>query len=239
MGEGMETDHLVMPFISSANIACGFHAGSDETMCRTIDLAQQYGVRIGAHPSYPDRENFGRRNMQLTATAITSLILQQLEIIGHHCERSGARLHHVKPHGALYNQAAVDRVVSIAIAQAVYSYDPSLIFYGLSGSEMITAAKQLGLRTASEVFADRRYTDDGQLVPRSSPEALIIDAAEAAGQVMEIIHSGMVTTLSGMKIPMLGETICLHGDGEHAVDFARSISTQLTQKNISIAAPYA
>jgi UPF0271 protein len=227
MGEGMDNDALIMPYILSANIACGYHAGDEETMRDTLELATRYGVTVGAHVSFPDRENFGRKEMQLPANEIHDIIIKQLESLNKVAGSMGIKLVHVKPHGALYNMSARNKDLAATVANAVREYDPSLVLFGLSNSHSITEAKQLGLKTASEVFADRTYRDDGSLTPRSQPGALIEDMDKALQQVMQMINKGTVTTSSGKEIPILTETICIHGDGKHAALFARAIYKQL------------
>jgi 5-oxoprolinase (ATP-hydrolysing) subunit A len=227
MGEGMDNDALIMPYILSANIACGYHAGDEETMRETMELATRSGVAVGAHVSFYDRENFGRKEMQLTAEEVRDIVTRQLEIINKVAASMGIRLAHVKPHGALYNMSARDKELAATIAGAVREYDPSLVLFGLSNSHSIIEAKRLGLQTASEVFADRTYRDDGSLTPRSQPGALIEDIDRAVSQVWQMINSGTVTTTSGKEIPILAETICIHGDGKHAPFFARAIYKQL------------
>lgn len=223
MGEGMDNDEFIMPFIMSANIACGYHAGGLPSMIETVELAVRNGVSVGAHISFYDRENFGRKEMQLPATEIRRLVHHQLEIMDKVSARAGLRPVHVKPHGALYNMSARDKDLAATIASAVYEYNPSLVLFGLSNSHSITEAKQLGLATASEVFADRTYREDGSLTPRSQPGALIEDIDKALQQVMQMIERGTVTTTSGAEIPILAETICVHSDGKHAAPLARAI----------------
>jgi len=222
MGEGMPNDAELMPLIRSANIACGFHAGNSDTIRDTIALALQHGVHIGAHPSFRDRENFGRQEMHLTADKVYAIVIEQLIRLDMAAREQGATLHHVKPHGALYNMAARDAVLARTIAQAVHDFGPGLILYGLSGSCMIDEAQTLGLATASEVFADRTYTDEGQLTPRSQPHALITDEKKCLQQV-EAMTRGHVTTRSGKVIPIVADTICIHGDGPSAVTLAHAI----------------
>ncbi len=234
LGEGMTTDEQIIPFISSANIACGFHAGDDDIMKRTIELCLQHGVAIGAHPSWPDKENFGRKEMELSSAELYNIVTEQLKIIFNTAKEQSATLHHVKPHGALYNQSAKDPMIASTIAKAVNDFDASLILFGLSGSHSITEAKKIGLKTASEVFADRTYLDDGRLTARSQPGALITDDSKAVQQVLQMITQRTVTTISGKVISIIADTICVHGDGTNAVTFAKAISTALKQSNIDI-----
>ena len=234
MGEGMPTDEAIMPFITSANIACGYHAGDEVTMQRTIDLAIKYGVAIGAHPGFDDKPNFGRTDMQLTLNEIYQLVFMQVEVLRALCIQAKVLLHHVKPHGALYNMAAKNADISIAIAQAVADTDRRLIIYGLSGSQLIMQAELVGLRTASEVFADRTYQNDGSLTPRSHSNALINSMQQSVEQVLQMIQQKTVTSVIQTSIPLQADTICLHGDGEHAVKFARVIHQTLEQHHIEI-----
>jgi 5-oxoprolinase (ATP-hydrolysing) subunit A len=237
LGEGYASDALLMPYISSANIACGYHAGDADTMKRTVELCLQYGVAIGAHPSYPDRENFGRIDMigkGLREDDLPEILAAQINTLAEICKASGAVLHHVKPHGALYNRAAWDGGVAGYIASTINDIDPSLIFYGQSGSEMETEAGSYELAFMREVFADRTYEDDGRLRARSQPDALITDTHKCITQVLQMIREGKVTTITGKAISMKAETVCLHGDGAHAVDFAKAIHSELTGKGIII-----
>jgi 5-oxoprolinase (ATP-hydrolysing) subunit A len=227
LGEGMNNDALIMPFISSANIACGYHAGDEKTIWRTIELAVQYKVNVGAHVSFLDKSNFGRQEMDLPATEIYELVQQQLIILKELADSFDVKLNHAKPHGALYNMSARDAAIAKSIANAIKDFDGSLILYGLSGSHSVSEAKSVGLKTASEVFADRTYRDDGSLTHRSQPNALIGDAEQVVKQVLQMINEGTVTTVSGKKIPIVAETICIHGDGKHAVEFAKAIHSAI------------
>ena len=223
MGEGVGNDELIMPFIHSANIACGYHAGDAATMQQTVELCLKYKVAIGAHPSFFDRENFGRTEMKLEQEEIYDLISQQLFILNETVAGFDTKLLHVKPHGALYNMSAKDSLLAKTIARAVKDFDASLIVVGLSGSYSVSEAKALGLKSANEVFADRSYQDDGSLTPRSQSNAIIDDTEKVVQQVVQMINEGTVTTKSGKKIPIVAETICIHGDGKQAVDFAKAI----------------
>jgi UPF0271 protein len=240
MGEGFPYDADIMPFISSVNIACGYHAGDTDTMKRTVELALQYGVAIGAHPSYPDRENFGRTDMvdgKLRPEDLPAIIIDQVIQLQEICNRAGASLHHVKPHGALYNRAAWDGLVAGFICTAIVEADPSLLLYGLSGSEMKAEADANELRFVNEVFADRTYQDDGSLTPRTQTNALIVDTSLSIQQVLQMIRQSTVQSVNGKEVPVLAETICIHGDGVHATAFARAIHEALVQQHISVAAP--
>lgn len=230
MGEGMGNEELLMPFINSANIACGYHAGDETTMQQVTGLCLKHHVNIGAHPSFPDRENFGRTEMQLPLPEIYSIITGQLKILNGIVQRNGAQLHHVKPHGALYNMAAKNAALAKAIAQAVWDFDDSLIYYGLSGSLMISEATNLGLQTANEVFADRTYQPDGSLTPRSGNNALLTNAGDVVKQVMKFVKENKVLPVNGEEIVLQANTICIHGDGKHAVEFAKAIHQQLYEE---------
>ncbi len=237
MGEGFPSDADIMPFISSANIACGAHAGNIETMRQTITLALQHGVAIGAHPGYADPENFGRKEMNLKASDITSLVASQINLMQEVCKAAGAKLRHVKPHGALYNQAARDRSVADAISLAVQQTDPDLLLYGLAGSCSAESAAAHGIRFVHEVFADRTYTHEGRLTPRSDPQALVSSSAAAVEQVLSMVLEEKVISTSGQSISIKADTICIHGDGEHAAIFARQIHHTLVEKGITIQTP--
>jgi len=234
MGEGCGNDAVLLEYVSSANIACGFHAGDKDTMRRTAELALAKGAAIGAHPSFPDRENFGRTNMNLSADEVVDIVSEQITATKSVCQELGAILNHVKPHGALYNMAAKDASLAEAIARAVKNLDADLIVYGLSSSHLITEAQKLGLKTASEVFADRTYTAEGTLTPRSQANALIKDADESINQVVQMINKGVVTATNGDDVAINAETVCIHGDGPHAVEFARAIRTRLEQEGIKV-----
>ena len=234
LGEGMPSDADIMPYISSANIACGYHAGDETTMRNTIDLCLKYGVAIGAHPGFDDRKNFGRMEVQLSADEVYDLVWKQLEIIYTICKEKSARLHHVKLHGALYNMAAKYRFISRITAEAVWDFDPSLVYYGLSGSVMIEEAQALGLKAAHEVFADRTYQFDGSLTPRSQSNALIEDVDMAVQQVLQMITEHSVMTTDNKLHPLQVDTVCIHGDGYEPVHFARVISSSLKKSGVDI-----
>lgn len=234
VGEGMSNDAELMDYVSSVNIACGYHAGGPDTMRRTIELALEKGLAIGAHPGYADKKNFGRVAMQLPLDEIQSIVSDQVLILRDICNEFDANISHVKPHGALYNQAASDRELAAAIARAIKSIDPSLVFSGLAGSVMIDEGKRVGLRTASEVFADRTYRNDGTLTPRTQPNALIGSAADSLDQVLQMIRFGTVTSTDGHTVPVIAETICIHGDGSHAVEFARAVRRTLDANQITV-----
>ena len=234
MGEGFATDALIMPLISSANIACGYHAGGGELMHQTIRLAMQHQVAIGAHPSFNDREGFGRREMQLSGDEIHAIVTDQVNSILNAAKAEGTRLTHVKPHGALYNMAANDPMVADAISRAIKEIDASLILYGLPDSASESSAKAHGLRFYREVFSDRTYTNKGRLTPRQEPHALIETAEQSLAQVLQIILHQTIRSTDGQEISMQADTICIHGDGEHAVEFAQLIKQSLDQQGILI-----
>ena len=228
MGEGIGNDDLIMPFIASANIACGYHAGDAVTMWQTVESAIKHTVAIGAHPSFHDRNNFGRSEMQLNGEELYDLVSQQLFILQEITSSLDTRIHHVKPHGALYNMSARDTTMAKIIAKAVKDFDSQLILFGLSGSHSISEAKAIGLQTACEVFADRTYQDDGSLTPRSQPHALLEETDKVIAQVIQMIKKGTVTSINGRTIPIIAETICIHGDGKNAVEFATAIHSAIT-----------
>jgi 5-oxoprolinase (ATP-hydrolysing) subunit A len=228
MGEGTGTDEFIMPFINAANIACGYHAGDSVTMWQTVELAIKHNVAIGAHISFLDKENFGRSEMQLSSDEVYELVSQQLIILNEITTALDTKITHVKPHGALYNMSARDAMLANIIAKAIKDFDSSLILVGLSGSHSINEAKKIELKTASEVFADRTYQDDGTLTPRSQSNALIEEVDKVVKQVLQMTKEGMVTTTSGKTIPVVAETICIHGDGKHALEFAKAIHNAVT-----------
>ncbi len=234
MGEGIGRDEEIMPFITSANIACGYHAGDEDTMKRTIESAIKNAVSIGAHPGFKDKENFGRTEQHLLPGELYEVVSEQLFILKKLTNEMGAFLLHVKPHGAMYNMAAVNKEMSATIANAIRDFDKTLFVFGKSGSFTIAEAKVLGLKTANEVFADRTYQDDGSLTPRTQPGALIEDVETAIDQVLKMITEKKVNTLNGKEIFIDAETICIHGDGKHAVSFAQAINQSLKEKGIRI-----
>jgi UPF0271 protein len=236
LGEGAPHDAGLMPLVSSANIACGAHAGDEATMRRTIALALEHGVAIGAHPGYEDREHFGRIERNLPPSGVFQLVTTQIRTLQRLAAEQGAGLSHVKPHGALYNQASRDRALADAIAAAVRGIDPSLVLFGLAGGELLAAARAAGLPAASEVFADRTYRADGSLTPRSQPDALIHDEDAACRQVLRLVREGRVRATDGTDIVVEADTVCLHGDGPHAVPFARRLRQALQTAGIAVRA---
>jgi len=236
LGEGCGNDSALMPLITSANIACGFHAGDAQTMRESVRLALAHGVAIGAHPSFPDRENFGRTAMPLPPDTVYAQTLYQIGALAAIVHAEGGVMTHVKPHGMLYNQAAKQPPLADAIARAVQSLDPGLILVGLAGSEMIRAGERYGLATREEVFADRGYLADGSLVPRSEPGALIDDDDEAVSRTLEMVLNGRVQSRDGVWATVNAQTVCLHGDGAHALAFARRLREAFLARNIDVTA---
>ena len=210
LGEGIGNDAALMPYIDEANIACGFHAGDAFTMRETVALCIRHGVKMGAHPSYLDRENFGRKEIELSPEEIYLLVKKQIEILNQIVKTAGGTLNHVKPHGALYNTSAKNPDVAKAIAKAVKDIDPSLILFGLKGSLSIEVAQKMGLKTADEAFADRRYESDGSLTPRSQPGACFTEIQDVLDQVEKI----------------KADTWCIHGDGPYALEFATALKAK-------------
>jgi len=236
MGEGMDNDAELMPLISSTNIACGYHAGDEDTMKRTIELALKNNVAIGAHPGFSDRDHFGRRELNLNEEEFYHLVLDQLVLFKKISDSYQTKLHHVKPHGAMYNMAARNSYLARGIVRAVREVDENLMLYGLSGIHLISEANLLRVKNASEVFADRTYQDDGSLTPRSQPNALIDDDAKCISQVLQMINEQTVTSVNGHNILIVAKTICLHGDGAHAVEFARTIRDSLQKNQVDVKA---
>ncbi|MCG6184577.1 5-oxoprolinase subunit PxpA [Anoxybacillus sp. LAT_38] len=227
-------DEDILNYVTSANIACGFHAGDPSTMRRTVHMALEKGVSIGAHPGLPDLIGFGRRNMAITPEEAYDLIVYQVGALYAFVKAAGGKMQHVKPHGALYNMAAKDQALSEAIAKAVYDIDPTLVLFGLAGSELIKAGERVGLKTANEVFADRTYQQDGSLTSRREPNALINDEQEAIRQVIRMVKEGKVRSQQGVDVNIQADTICIHGDGPHALTFAKNIFKKLTDEGIKI-----
>jgi UPF0271 protein len=223
LGEGAGHDEALMPLVNWVNIACGYHAGDVMTMQKTVELALKNNVAIGAHPSYLDREKFGRTVIEMDTADVYDLVTQQLLILNETLDAFDVTMHHVKPHGALYNMASKNPLLARTIAMAVKDFDPKLLLVGLSGSHSIREAKAIGLQSVSEVFADRSYENDGSLTPRKNSGALIEDVNQVVNQVLQIINEGTVTSASGKTIPIIAETICIHGDGKKAVVFAEAI----------------
>lgn len=234
LGEGCANDAAIMPWITSANIACGAHAGDAESMRATLRLCRQWGVVAGAHPGYADREHFGRRELELSAEQIADSIGEQLERLRTLACAEDMAVAHVKPHGALYNQAARDPAIADVVAAAVRAFDPRLILVGLAGSELPRAGVRAGLRVAHEAFADRRYLDNGTLASRTSADAVIERAEDAAAQALCIVLHGEVATRDGTRLALEADTLCLHGDGAHAADFARILRKSLDAAGVGV-----
>ena len=234
LGEGCANDEALLQRVSSANIACGFHAGDALTMQQSVRLAMKYGVAIGAHPSFPDRENFGRSAMQLPPDTVYAQVVYQLGALAAITRAEGGKMIHVKPHGMLYNQAATDAVLADAIARAVFDVDPTLRLVGLAGSELIRAGERTGLQTRQEVFADRRYQSNGALVPRSQPDAMIDSDQQALEQTLTMVQQQKVLSREGVWVPVKADTVCLHGDGEHALTFAMRLREAFDEQGIEI-----
>jgi len=236
LGEGCGSDAALLKLVSSANIACGFHAGDARTMLACVPEALKNGVAVGAHPSFLDRENFGRTAMYLPPETIYAQMLYQIGAIAAMTQALGGKMQHVKPHGMLYNQAAKDPVLADAIARAVHDFDPELMLVGLAGSDLIRAGQHYGLTTREEVFADRGYQNDGSLVPRTQAGALIADENQALAQTLEMLQHGRVKSITGEWATVHAQTVCIHGDGEHALAFARRLRTEFEANNIKISA---
>lgn len=237
MGEGMLNDASLMPFISSANIACGYHAGNEDIIKRTIELALENNVAIGAHPSYNDRENFGRLSQSIALVELAELIGDQISLFEKITNQMGCKIHHVKLHGALYNDCAKDALLSKIVAQTIQAIDPSIMLYGLSGSHTIKEARAIGLRSVQEVFADRTYQANGQLTPRYLDHALITDPIESAKQVLSMVLDQELKADDGTMITVNAETVCIHGDHEAAVEIAKNLFNTLQQYKIEIKQP--
>ena len=237
LGEGGGHDDEILDLVSSANIACGFHAGDPASTFATIQAALERGVALGAHPSFPDRENFGRIEMTMPPAEVYSSVAYQIGGFQALARAAGGRMNHVKAHGALYNMAARDRSLADVIANAVFNLDPKLILFVPSGSELDYAATELGLATASEVFADRNYLADGSLVPRSRADAFVHDPVEAADRIIRILAEGKVRAVDGTDVSVSGNTVCVHGDNPQAVAFVRKLRERLELEDVMIAAP--
>ncbi len=236
LGEGMGDDAAVLPFVTSANIACGAHAGDPVTMRKTVAAAVAAGVAIGAHPGFPDRENFGRVALGMAPDEVFDVVLAQLGALVYTARPFGVRLAHVKPHGALYHVAAADPAVADAIARAAQAVRPDLILVGPPGSALATSAATHGLGFAGEIFADRNYGDDGRLLPRTHPAALVdLDAQAAAQRAVTMLENGVVYTATGTPLPQVGQTICLHGDDPRVLGRARALRAALAAAGITVA----
>ncbi len=234
LGEGAGHDAELMPLITSANIACGGHAGDEASMRAAVELARRHSVAIGAHPGFNDRENFGRRELAATPAEVYDTVVAQVWTLQRVVREAGAKLAHVKPHGALYNLAAREPALAAAVAGAVREADPRLILIGLAGSRLLAAGRAGGLRVASEVFADRNYQADGSLVPRTQPGAFVREGEAAAARVVTMIREGYVWAVDGRSLKIRADTVCLHGDGPEAVAFARRLNQALRAAGIEL-----
>lgn len=227
-------DEQLMDIVSSVNIACGFHGGDPTVMRQTVELAVQKSVAIGAHPGYPDMQGFGRRDMNLSSEEVFDIVIYQIGALMAFVKAAGGVLHHVKPHGALYNRAARDSRLAGSVARAVHSLDRNLILVGLSGSCLVSESLALGLKTVNEAFCDRTYQDDGNLTSRKLADSLIEDPNIAAEQALQITRDKTVTSVTGIKIPVHADTLCIHGDGRFAVEHAAAIASLLKKNGIAI-----
>jgi len=232
-------DAEILAHVTSANIACGFHAGDPGTMRRTVDLALARGVAIGAHPGLHDLVGFGRRVIEVTPQEAYDMVVYQVGALAAFAAARGARLAHVKPHGALYNMAATRAPLAEAIARAVRDVDSGLMLFGLAGSALIAAARAVGIMPVEEVFADRRYTANGTLVPRNQQGAVIDEAAVAVRQAVRMVREGRVTAIDGTEVHVHAGTICIHGDTPGAAGHARALRSALTEAGVEVAAPRA
>ena len=236
LGEGGADDAAILACVSSANIACGGHAGDEHSMREAVRAAQRYGVAVGAHPSFVDRDNFGRTEMHLPLQQVYDEVLQQIKALQDICSSEGAQLVHVKPHGALYNQAARDTALAETIVKAIAAAGSQLRVVGLAGGELIHAARRAGMSVAEEAFADRRYNNDGTLVSRKLPGATIDDVPLALQQAMRMVKQQKVISIGEQELSMNIDTLCLHGDGAHALQLARTLRSELQQDGINVAA---
>ncbi|WP_163468677.1 LamB/YcsF family protein [Fusobacterium sp. IOR10] len=227
-------DQEVLKYISSANVACGWHAGDSMVMEKTVALAKKNGVAVGAHPGYPDLVGFGRRTLNVTPEEVKTYVKYQVGALLAFTKGAGVRMQHVKPHGAMYNMAAKDYKLALAIAQGIKEVDENLVLMGLANSEMIRAAKDVGLKVANEVFADRAYNDDGSLVARSLPGAVIHDKDVAIKRVIRMVKEGKVESITGKDVDITVESICIHGDNPEALEFAKNIKEALINEGIEI-----
>ncbi|MCZ8523649.1 MULTISPECIES: LamB/YcsF family protein [Paenibacillus] len=230
-------DEQLVRLVTSANIACGYHAGDPQTMRATVRLCAEHGTAVGAHPGLPDLAGFGRRHLAVTPEEVYALVLYQAGALQGFAHAEGVRMTHVKPHGALYNMAAVQPGLAEAVAEAVYRLDPELILYGLAGSELVAAARRIGLRAAREAFADRTYEADGTLTPRSEPGAVVHDAAEAEANVIGMVKDGIVRSRKGEMIRLEADTVCIHGDGPEALEMAARLRRRLEEEGIEVLPP--
>ncbi|USK58428.1 5-oxoprolinase subunit PxpA [Peribacillus asahii] len=227
-------DEAILDYVTSVNVACGFHAGDPTVMRKTVQLALEKQVKIGAHPGLQDLIGFGRRNMNISPQEAYDIVVYQIGALNGFLQSEGGRMQHVKPHGALYNMAAKNKDLSRAIAEAVYKVNPELVLFGLSGSELVQAGQAIGLQTASEVFADRTYQQDGSLTSRNEKNALIENDDDAVAQVIRMVKEGKVLSQQGTDVTLKADTICIHGDGAHALSFAQHVKKSLELSEITI-----
>lgn len=227
-------DKEVLKYISSANIACGYHAGDHNVMFETVRLAKKYGVKIGAHPGFPDLAGFGRREMILSPREVYNLVIYQIGSLAAVCKVNGTVLSHVKPHGALYNMAVKNPEMAMAIAEAVFDFNPGLVLFGQAGSELVNAGEEKGLVVAHEVFADRTYQPDGTLTSRMQENAQIHDSQVAINRVIRMIKEGKVAAVDGTDVLVKADTICIHGDSPKALEFVTALKQALIEANISM-----
>ena len=237
LGEGAGHDEEILTLVSSANIACGFHAGNPTSIFNSIRSANDKGVAVGAHPSFDDRKNFGRTEMQVAVAEGYALVVYQVGAFRSLCDGAGVEMNHVKPHGALYNMSMRDESLAETIARGVVTVDSKLLFFAPRDSILERAAKKVGLRTVAEVFADRNYNPDGTLVSRTQPNAMLQDPVAAAERVVRMLREKKVRATDGQDVPIVAETICVHGDSPHAVAFVRELRKRLEMENVEIAAP--
>jgi UPF0271 protein len=235
VGEGLGQDPALFRIVTSASAACGLHAGDEETMRMAVSLARDHGVSLGAHPSFPDRTGFGRREMILTPREVEECVTSQIGALAEIAARQDVRLQHVKPHGALYNMAARDVALADSIARAVAQFDAALMLFGLAGSRLIEAGRRAGLTTASEVFADRAYRRDGTLVSRTEAGAVLHDAAVVVPRAVAMVRDGLVMADDGTEVPLQGDTLCVHGDTPAAAELAAQIRAALLEAGIRVA----
>jgi UPF0271 protein len=236
VGEGFEDDEALIPLVTSVNVACGAHAGDGETIARTIERAMAAGAAVGAHPSYPDRDGFGRREMRLSPADLRATLVEQIRAVAEAAHAAGSALRHVKPHGALYNVAARDPDIAAIVAGAVRAISPDLVLVGLAGSASLDAARAAGLAVAAEAFADRRYEPDGRLRDRRHPDALIDDPAAAGEQAVAIVRDGRVTAIDGTPVVVAAESLCVHGDQPGAAARARGVRVALEAHGVELRA---
>jgi len=237
LGEGAGHDEELLTLVTSANIACGFHAGDADTMHKSIETARNHNVAFGAHPSLFDRENFGRKELPVRPDEVFDAVTYQLGVFQAIAEAAGVRPNHVKPHGALYNVATHDEKIADAITRAIAKIDVKLVLFAPNGSALARAGEAHGLTIAREVFADRNYLANGSLVSRTRPDALLHDPEEAAARVLRMLREGKVRSVDGVDVDVRAETVCVHGDTPGAVEFTRTLRSQLEKEDVTIRAP--